>query len=128
MVMAWGLPDENSPAADAFLQGVDDQADLWIPALFWYELANALCAARRRGRITAAEGSSLASAFSRLPLKLDVPTGATPLQLAGLAHSNSLSAYDAAYLELALRKGTGLATLDGRLARAASQAGVEVAP
>ena len=43
-----------------------------------------------------------------------------------LARSHRLTAYDAAYLELALRKGAPLATLDRRLAEAARAEGVSV--
>ena len=43
-----------------------------------------------------------------------------------LARAYSLSAYDAAYLELSIRHGAALATLDGKLLKAAKQAGIEI--
>ena len=48
------------------------------------------------------------------------------LRLSGLAEQYTLSAYDAAYLELAQRRGLVLASLDLSLGAAARRAGVKV--
>ena len=48
MALAWGLPDEHSPAAETFLRSIPPGEPLWVPGLFWYEIANALVVAQRR--------------------------------------------------------------------------------
>ena len=98
-----------------------------MPALWWYEVANALATAARRHRITAAQSTLLAGLLGELPLRTDALIGReTFARQASLAAELELSAYDAAYLELAERRGFALATLDRRLAAVARERGVEV--
>ena len=59
LALAWGLPDEISPRADRMLDRVTAQDVLWVPALWWYEIANALMMAERRRRITEADRLAL---------------------------------------------------------------------
>lgn len=127
VALAWGLPDEKSRLADRFWSKMDDNGSVWVPAIFWFEVANAIVTARRRKRITDAQAGMMQDLFSRIPARTD--SQATQGALAGLSStgaSHGLSAYDAAYLELACRRGFSLATLDGKLKRAASRAGVDV--
>lgn len=125
VAMAWTLPDEHSARAEAIVSRVTEENSLWIPALWWYEVANVVATARRRKRLSEAQGARVLELLSRLPLESDVPPGpAAAARLAQLAHEHSLSAYDAAYLELAERRGVALATFDQDLIRAARAAGV----
>ncbi|MBS3918210.1 MAG: type II toxin-antitoxin system VapC family toxin [Deltaproteobacteria bacterium] len=128
VALAWALPDENSGQADQFLNRISEKINLWVPALWWYEIANALVMAQRRNRLTEADRIRLMELYRILPIHTDVTLDADSiLRLHTLAMQYNLSAYDAAYLELAQRKGLGLATLDQRLRSAAQQTGVKPA-
>ena len=127
MALAWALPDEHSSSADAFWPAVQKDYLVWVPALFWYEIANGIAMAQKRGRILEAHTIRLIELFEKLPVRTDAMVGGTQLsRCTALAARHGLSAYDAAYLELACRQGFGLATLDDKLSRAAAKAGVEV--
>ncbi len=127
VALAWALPDESSAKADDFLESLEPDDKLWVPALWWYELSNALVAAQRRQRLTEAERLQLTELYELLPIQTDSHLNPdTAWRLQAIAKATGLSAYDAAYLELAQRKGIGLATLDKRLGGAARKTGVQV--
>jgi len=125
IALAWGLPDEGSHHADRFLSRISEKDVLWVPSLWWYEVANALILVERRKRITEADGIQLRELYEMLPIKTDTMIGLEMIErLRNLALEYNLSGYDAAYLELALRKGLRLATLDQNLQSAAKKAGL----
>jgi predicted nucleic acid-binding protein len=127
VALAWALPDETSKRAERFLADLDQETTLWVPALWWYELANALTMAHRRRRLTESDAVQLVELYGTLPIQTDTHLNSDAVwRFQALAKEHSLSAYDAAYLELAQRKGTGLATLDKPLTKAARKAGVHV--
>ena len=119
---AWFLPDEATPATEAALQATATH-DVWVPVLWLLEVGNLLLRAQRRQRITADKRRELAGAAAALRIRVD----REPVALAALdelAARHGLTAYDAVYLELALRRGLPLATLDGALLSAMAEAGV----
>lgn len=123
--LSWGLPDETSAHAQQFLKHLSQEDTLWIPTLWWYEISNALVVAQRRRRLTEADRFRLLELFGELPLQTDGHlTSETVGRLQALAHEHGLSAYDAAYLELAIRKSASLATLDRKLSTAARHVGI----
>ena len=129
LALAWGLPDEASGRADRLLPRASGKNAFWVPVLWWYEIANALTMARRRRRLVEADLSRLSSSIGLLPIQTDSILNAETIRaLQVLADAYGLSAYDSAYLELAQRRGLGLATLDRRLAQAAGGAGVNLIP
>ena len=129
LAVAWGLPDEASARADRLLARASRKNAFWVPALWWYEIANALTMAHRRHRLVEADRSRLIELYRVLPIQTDSVLGPETLgTLQVLADEYGLSAYDTAYLELAQRRGLGLATLDRRLAAAAKGAGVHLIP
>lgn len=93
------------------------------PVLWPMELANVLRTTCRRGRLTAQQAQKMVQQLALLPIEID-PTPARPGLLLSLALRFDLSAYDAAYLELALRLQQPIATRDAALAEAARIAGV----
>lgn len=96
-----------------------------VPDLWYYEVSNALITAERRGRATTQLVSAHVNDIERLAAFLEVsPT--TPAALIAAARQSGLTAYDAAYFELALRRNLPLATLDNKLRAAAQRAGVEL--
>ena len=127
LALAWGLPDESSKQADRLLARISSGNALWVPALWWYEISNALTMAQRRHRLGDADARQLIELYGRLPIQTDtLLTPASIWQFHVLAQRYGLSAYDAAYLELAQRRALGLATLDRRLLTAARRAGIRV--
>jgi len=123
---ALGLPDEASTVADAFLLQMSND-ETWVPSLWWHEVGNVLVSAKRRQRISDLDVSGLIALYGGLPVRTDHVSGADCMErVHRLSIAYDLSAYDAAYLELAERKQAGLATLDKKLMKAARDCGVEV--
>jgi len=128
IALALALPDEISEQADHFFRRITNGSVLWVPALCWYEIANALMGAQRRKRLTEGDRMRLIELYRMLPIRTDTVLDSDAMcRFHALAMEYELSAYDAAYLELAQRKGLGLATLHKRLHSAARKAGVRVA-
>lgn len=127
LVLGWCMPDERSVISDRFFASLPEGATLLVPALFWYEVANALAAARRKKMISPQHAYRLVELISALPLTSESPRRETMAHLILLAGQHGLSAYDAAYLDLAVCTGSGIATLDSNLARVARSIGLPVA-
>jgi predicted nucleic acid-binding protein len=128
VALAWCFDDEASPASRALLDRMEG-ASAEVPSLWHLELANALAVAERNRRITPARTSEFVALISGLPIVVDERTPDRALDsVLHLARSEKLSAYDASYLELAMRRGVPLATKDARLAEAARRAGVILLP
>ncbi len=125
LALAWSIPDENFSAADEILKSVESESRFWVPALWWYELSNALTMAERHGRLMHSSAGRLVELYSHLPIYTDTLLGAQAfVRHMALAQRYKLSTYDAAYLELAERRGLALATLDKALQKAARHAGI----
>jgi len=128
IALALSLPDETSKHAEHFFERITSESALWVPALWWYEMANAMLGAQRRKRLTERDRMRLIELYRMLPIRTDtVPDSDMICRLHTLAMEYELTSYNAAYLELAQRIGLGLATLDQRLHSAALRAGVKVA-
>ena len=121
----WIFEDESHPRADAALAEVLNSSG-FVTRHWHLEVRNALIVGERRGRISLSESIRGLLYLSGLPLQTD--TEADLGAAFDLARLYNLSMYDAMYLELALRLGLPLATLDRGLGRAASEAGVEMWP
>lgn len=102
--------------ADAAYGRFPDDTAL-VPSLFWFEMRNLCLVNERRGRIDDAITTRGLALLRRLPITVDRDGDESMLLL--LARRHKLTAYDAAYLELGLRKNVPLATLDDALMRAA---------
>ncbi len=116
IVMSWCLADENDPMAGRAMQRVVEDGAV-VPAIWWYELRNALLVNERRGRLGATDTDAILDDILQLPFALD--RDHDDHTLVALARQYGLSAYDSAYLEVALRLGLPLASLDRRLRHAA---------
>jgi predicted nucleic acid-binding protein len=124
IVMAWSFEDESDRCADAVLDSLAT-ASAVVPGLWPLEVANALLMGERRKRFTEAETIQWTGFLASLPIVIDGETNAHAWSdTLSLARGHNLTAYDAAYLELAIRRGLPLATIDGDLRRAASAVGV----
>jgi predicted nucleic acid-binding protein len=96
-----------------------------VPALWHTEIVNVLAVAQRRGVLSISKASDFLAGLDRLSITTDdSPVAPRKGQLLSLAREQSLSAYDATYLELALRTGSALATFDQKLAKARDASGI----
>ena len=126
VTMAWGFEDEADDYAAAILERMP-ALQAHVPSLWPLEVANALLVGERRRRITPADTTRFLAILGALPITVDEETVAHAwADTMHLARAHNLSAYDAAYLELALRRGLPLATLDGKLKAAATAVGVSL--
>lgn len=126
VALAWCLKDEASDFADGVLERViADGAS--APAHWPIEVANGIRSAERRGRIEAGEIAHVSQMLDQLGIEV-VPAELTTAMwsVLDIARTYDLSAYDAAYLGLARFRGVALATLDDRLRRACTSAGVQL--
>jgi predicted nucleic acid-binding protein len=124
VTMPWFFPDEATPFTEGLLDTLGNQT-VWAPALWVLECTNVLQSAQRRRRIDAARRAQIASELGALVVRVDqvlVEFAA----LDRLAATHGLSAYDAAYLELALRRSLTLVSLDQQLITAARSLGHRV--
>lgn len=127
VTMCWCFPDETDPYAARVLSQLDANETV-VPAIWALEVANALLIGERRQRFTEADSLRFLEVLRALPIIIDdTPLGQTQDDILSLGRRHSLSSYDAAYLELAMREGVPLATLDEKLMRAAKAAGVAIA-
>ena len=125
MALAWVLPDEHAEEADRFFEVVSSEDILWVPCLWWFEITNALVAAKHWNRLTETEAVNAIHVLGKLQLETDSFSGVDAAwRLKVLAETYGLSGYDSAYLELSQRRAAGLASLDERLRDAAKQVGV----
>lgn len=109
------------------LTNIGNGVTTWVPVHWSVELANALLMAERRKRISQAQSNGLLKAALALPLSTDEEMIQRLVEdTSNLARQFSLTIYDAAYLELAMRRGATLATSDRDLVKAAKAAGVKV--
>lgn len=124
MVLAWALEDERQAGAVDTLVRLKTGDEALVPALWWFEVRNALVSNERRGRLGEADTAIMLRELARLPVSIDrSPEEASVL---ALARRHRLTVYDAAYLELAQREGLPLASLDSALQGAAAASGVSL--
>lgn len=120
-VAGWLLPDETGLDLSALAAAHDV---FCAPMLLWAEFRNILIVTERRGRLPLGMADQLIEAVEALGIELDTaPSNAGVL---ALARRHGLTVYDALYLDLSLRRGASLATLDVKLALAAGAEGVAV--
>lgn len=126
VAISWCLVDENNDYANGILAMMPD-AEAFVPGIWSLEIANVLLVAERRNRMTIEQSLEAIALLQSLLIQVDTATDANALDATlMLGRQEGLAAYDAAYLELALRLGLPLATIDTRLAQAAARCGVDL--
>jgi predicted nucleic acid-binding protein len=127
VVLTWCFPDENAVlaqhVADLFKRG-----DTAIAPSFWaHEVLNALLVGEKRKRISKELVQSFLNDLAVLPIVLEqFPATVVFGRIQRLTRDHGLTAYDAAYLDLALNTALPLATLDEHLVRASKKARVQL--
>ena len=128
VALAWVLPDEHGSPADVLADSLE-RSPACAPSLWPLEVGNALVMAQRRKRLTERDLDRVLKVVQSLAVELDAtPVDETFPAIVAIARKLGLTTYDAAYLELAQRRGLPLATLDTRLAESARKLGVAVLP
>ena len=127
VALAWALPDESSAYAEAALAVVEREG-LRVPELWAREIANGLAVAYLRKRITASDERAFLTALAHLSIDVEEahPALTAIRDATAAAIRYGLTAYDAAYLDLAAREGLALATLDKAMRKAAGQSGIAI--
>ena len=122
--LPWIFASEATASTDRLLDQLSAGAKAWVPSLWHLELGNVLLGAQRRGRMDRAGIERFFSSLAVFDIEVDGETNALAWSKTfGLGEKFGLTMYDAAYLELALRRGLPLASLDGQLRAAMKKAG-----
>jgi predicted nucleic acid-binding protein len=119
---AWCFPDEQTDYTNGVLHAVSSSLQGFAPRLWAYEIRNSVLMGLRRGRITKADAEEFLSSLADLNIRLTDPVSYDAVF--AMAQLNGLTVYDAAYLDLAIREGSELASLDDALRNAAIKTGV----
>jgi predicted nucleic acid-binding protein len=102
-----------------------DRRTSWVPYLWHFEVANLLTQAEWRARVTEPSCAAFIDVLNTLPVETDLDAPARALgPIQSLARAHNLTCFDAAYLDLAIRRMLPLATRDHDLQRAATAAGI----
>jgi len=127
VAVAWCFEDETTKFTEGVLDLISAGAEALVPSIWPLEISNALLVAERRKRIALAKVTALLHRIAGLPIHVTRTESKQAFeQILPMARQQGLSQYDAAYLELAVREGLALATLDRELQRAAKATGVEL--
>ena len=126
IVMTWCFIDEVNQYADAVLEKLAE-AEAVVPTIWPLEVVNVLLAAERRKRLREIDSVRFLSLLSQLPIHVEQAWPERSMnELLALGRTNDLSSYDASYLDLAMRHGLPIATLDQKLAEAAKRMDVPI--
>lgn len=124
VVMSWCFKDEANSYADAVLEQLIISKAL-VPAIWPLEVINVLLVAERKKRLNPSASTYFLSLLLELPIEVETNWLPTMMpSLLALGRNLGLSSYDLSYLDLAMRKGCPLATLDYKLIEAAEIVGV----
>ena len=122
LASAWCFPDERTDYTNGVLHAVSSSMEAFAPRLWAYEVRNSVLMGLRRDRISKTDADEFLSSLADLSIHLTDPVSYDALF--ALAQLNGLTVYDAAYLDLAIREGSQLASLDDALRKAAVKTGV----
>ncbi|MBN2495003.1 MAG: type II toxin-antitoxin system VapC family toxin [Deltaproteobacteria bacterium] len=126
VVMGWCFEDESSEYADAVLDRLT-KSEAIVPGIWPLEVVNVLLLAERRGRISRSGAMRFIELLRSLPIVVEQePPGRVFSEIRSLAREAEITAYDASYLDLALRDGLPVASLDKAMRRAASRLQIPV--
>ena len=126
LTLQWFLDDEaDRKYSVAVLASLSERRAL-VPLLWFYEVGNGLLMAYRRKRITLDQIDGFLTRLKALPIDAAQQTPAEILELPALAQAYGLTNYDAAYLSVAMKSKSPLATTDAALRKAAASAKVAI--
>lgn len=127
VTLCWCFENQATAYTEDLLDRMAAGDEASVPFVWPLEIANALVRAERRKTLKVAQVTGFLSELSAWPIQVDTAgVGRTFQEILSVARLQNLSAYDAAYLELAIREGLPLATLDDELRKAARVVGVKI--
>ena len=128
VVMLWCFKDETNKYADAILHRLSE-ATAFVPSIWPLEVVNVLLVAERKRRLSEADSTRFITLLTQLPIVVEVGHSERSMkELLIFARANKLSSYDASYLDLAMKSGYPIATLDIKLIQAARKIDVQIVP
>jgi predicted nucleic acid-binding protein len=124
VAMTWFFEHDASNETDKLLEKLAAAGSAVVPQHWLLEIVNVLLTAEASKKKTSAESMEFLNLLGKLAIEADSETGryAASMTIA-LGRKHKLTSYDAAYLELAIRRGIALATLDKSLRKAAEKEG-----
>jgi len=129
VAMRWLLESERVSAqkyAENVLKSLAN-SDALVPNLWHLEAVSVLVGAEKRCEVSLGEIERFISQLENLPIHIDPSTAHHAFnRTLTLARAYNISSYDASYLELAIREGLPVASLDKKLIKAAKKADVEI--
>jgi predicted nucleic acid-binding protein len=128
VVLAWFFEEEHTKRALDVLARIERDG-LLVPTLWWSELENGILMGERRNRKAEAESAAFLKLLQALPIQTDdAPRHRISDDILNIGRQHRLTAYDAAYIELAHRQRAPLATFDAAIRRCARAVGLKVLP
>lgn len=125
VAVGWCFEDENDDYSIKVLESLAKKTAV-VPNLWFYEVANVLLMAQKQKRISQAVVSQFVNSLSQMPIEVVTTLNHDMQDLILLSSKYNLTAYDGAYLELALKLGLPLATLDKKLIAAVKDSGAKL--
>ena len=126
VTMAWCFPDEETPETRGLFVRMSANEAI-VPAIWPLEVASVLLIGERRQRLTQAQTAQFLQLLRTFAITVDALSPMTTINsVMTLSREHGLSSYDASYLELAIRHGLPLATLDQKLRASAQAVGVSL--
>jgi len=127
LALSWCFPDEKNSYSKSVLGFLEADTEAVVPSLWLLEIVNTLVVAERRKRITYEQAQEFLSDLDALEVIVEPTDSSLAFKdVYALARRHTLTAYDAAYLELAIRKGLPLASLDEVLKKGALASNVKL--
>jgi len=127
IVLTWCFPDEDSGLARYVAELFQLGNTAMVPSFWPHEVLNALLAGEKRKRISAALVQTFLNDLAALPIELEQVTSSNVFtRVQALSRTHALTAYDAAYLDLAIEQRLPLATLDDSLVKACEKGNVKL--
>ncbi len=126
VVMSWCFKDENNHYADIVLNKLMEASAI-VPTIWPLEVVNVLLVAERKKRLTQSDSIRFITLLNQLPIFVEHEQASRMMkELLALARTGNLSSYDASYLDLAMKNGCPIATLDKKLIEAAKKIDVPI--
>jgi len=128
-IMSSILPDENqTKIEDIYKQIGEGIYKVYVPSIFYLECNNVLLCSLRKKRINKDNYNDYSEILGSLPINIDnfSSTADSFYTIGNISNQYNLTSYDASYIDLAIRMGAAIATLDKNLANACKQANLEL--
>jgi predicted nucleic acid-binding protein len=126
VVMTWCFSDETNKYSDAILDSLNTST-AFVPSIWPLEVGNVLLVAERKKRLSEADSARFIALLAELPIVIEKEQPERMMRdILALARKHKISTYDASYIDLAMRKGLPIASLDKDLRKAARRSRVAI--